>query len=125
MTPSTAADDDESVSVRSTGCESTNNALKVITRQPFDPISIAEEGPKEPPSVSTLSSPTPLTKLSRFQEQAIEEPQRIGPTMEDRMKQFFEGEDTADYDNPLNYCFLVDGTCALYILRFGCKVDVL
>jgi hypothetical protein len=86
------------------------NEWVTMTRPPPDlPIQIPARFQSAVPSMN----PIPQPDLSRVKNETEEEPLEFDGTLsslEDRMKYFFEGEDTCEDNDPFNCYFLADGT---------------
>lgn len=89
------------------------NEWVTMTRPPPDlPIQIPARFQSAVPSVN----PTPQPDLWRVKDDTKEEPLEFDATLaslEDRMKYFFEGEDTLEDNDPFNCYYLADGIPSL------------
>jgi len=89
------------------------NEWVTMTRRPPDlPIQIPARFQSPVPSVNRIPPPD----LSRVKAETKEEPLEFDATLaslEDRMKYFFEGEDTLEDNDPFNCYYLADGTPSL------------
>ena len=97
------------------------SALMVVTRQPFD---IALQDPTDSPPVSLLP-PDPPPTLCIFKDDKDNEPLEFDPTISslgDRMKQFFEGEDTWGDNDPYNCYYFADGALPFLLPTSPAKV---
>ena len=89
------------------------NEWVTMTRPSPDlPIQIPARFQSALPSVN----PIPQPDLSRVKDETEDEPLEFDATLaslEDRMKNFFEGEDTLEDNDPFNCYYLADGTSCL------------